>query len=129
MKFLDYIFFKFNQLILFNKSDDSTVINSYIGLAFLFTCNIFSLLMMLGMKLSIEKAVLILFVVIGVSYRLFIYKERWKEVKKRFLKDDPFPVFGKLFVILYSIVSVLLVVYFAHQVRVSGLAYLTSVFS
>src|SRR5690554_2736700 len=92
MKFLDYIFFKFNQLILFNKSDDSTVINSYIGLAFLFTCNIFSLLMMLGMKPSIEKAVLILFVVIGVSYRLFIYKERWKEVKKRFLKDDPFPV-------------------------------------
>lgn len=129
MKFLDYIFFKFNQLILFNKSDDSTVINSYIGLAFLFTCNIFSLLMMLGIKLSIEKAVLILFVVIGISYRLFIYKERWKEVKKRFSKDDPFPVYGKFFAILYSIVSVLLVVYFARQVRVSGLAYLTSVFS
>src|SRR5690554_8087019 len=104
MSILDYFFFKFNQLILFNKTDDDTVINTYVGLAFFAVCNIFSVLFFIGIKLTVNISLIIFFITLIVSYRCFIYRGRWRQIKQRFENNDLYPKYGKMEVDRKSVV-------------------------
>lgn len=80
MNLLEYYFFKFNQLILFNKDDDSTVINTFVGMAFIFFCNILSIIYFFNFNIAIWKGIVILFSLIIILYFRFIHNYKYVEI-------------------------------------------------
>lgn len=122
MKYLDYIFYKFNSLILFKSfsKNDSSYINTYIGLAALPTFNILSILLIIKTEFDLKNIVFLFFILMFISYLTFIRKKRYLKIIEYYKKNDPYPILGKVILICYSVITFLFIIFsawYAKQIK------------
>lgn len=105
MKYFDYFFFKHNELIMMTGERSTPHINTFIGIALCVGFNIMTVLFLNGYVPEKSRIVLMVFTLTFISWFIFIRKRRYLSIYERFRNKDPYPIGGRVFVIVYVVLS------------------------
>ena len=80
-------------------------INTFLGIVLYFGFNIMTVLFLNGYVLEKSRILLMVFLLIFSSWFIFIRKRRYLSIYERFRTKDPYPIGGRVFVIVYVVLS------------------------
>lgn len=105
MKYLDYYFFKQYELIMMTGERSTPQINTFLGIVLYLVFNILTLMLLSGYIPDKSRIVLMVFSLTFISWFIFIRKRRYLSIYERFKSNDPYPIGGRILVIVYDAVS------------------------
>ena len=123
MKYIDYFFYKFYSTILFKSwvENDTSYINTYLGIAGMLCFNIMSVMFLTGAELNVRIILTILFSLIIITYFTFIFKKRYLKIIERYKNNDPYPILCLTLMIIYIVFTFATFIFSAWWVRQGNL--------
>jgi len=115
MKFYNYVFYNIYKSFLRLYNNDDPIFKAIMFLSiidFLYLANVISLLDFFGIRISIGNVYIVGILVVApfmvVNYFLFVYKDRYEEIKRSFDKEPFFSItITRLLIILFFLIPVI----------------------